>query len=199
MTVPSCRLHNNATSPADDYLKFVLGAISPNVPAAIRSDVARGAIRMVQRKSRTLPRYGLSMDGEAVNIEETMPLDIELLATSLKKMARALYFRHHCGRQKFMGPLFACPFFIPFDPSATPAVDPEFAEAVDTIRRRTASHFATHGRCGDHPEVFAYHVFERPDVVFINMEFYGGQQVSVMAPQGPMDHGEEFLMTLAAV
>jgi len=50
MTVPSCRLHNNATSPADDYLKFVLGAISPNVPAAIRSDVARGAVRMVQRK-----------------------------------------------------------------------------------------------------------------------------------------------------
>lgn len=94
MTVPSCRLHNNATSPADDYLKFVLGAISPNVPAAIRSDVARGAIRMVQRKSRTLPRYGLSMDGEAVNIEETMPLDIESLATSLKNQATIFGLRY---------------------------------------------------------------------------------------------------------
>ncbi|HVI54429.1 MAG TPA: hypothetical protein VM621_05185 [Luteibacter sp.] len=44
MTVPSCRLHNNATSAADDYLKFLLGAISPNVPDAIRSSTESAVI-----------------------------------------------------------------------------------------------------------------------------------------------------------
>jgi len=176
MTVPSCRLHNNATSTADEYLKFLLGAISPNVPDAIRSGVARGAVRMVEKKSRTLSRYGFFMDGEAVNIEETIPLDIELLAVSLKKMARALFFRHYCGRQKLLGPLFACPLFIPIDQSD----DPHFMDAFDTVRKRTTSDFDTHGKCGDHPEIFAYQVLEGQDAVFVNMEFYGEQRASVM-------------------
>jgi hypothetical protein len=199
ITVPSCRLHNDTTSTADDYLKFLLGAICLNVPDAIRSSVARGAVRMVRKKSRTLSRYGFSMDGETLNIDETIPLDIELLATSLKKMARALYFRQHNGRRKLLGTLFACPLFIPIDISADPTVDLEFAKAVDTIRRRTASDFNTHGKCGDHPEIFAYQVLEGPGAVFVNMEFYGEQRASVMAYLGPLKHQEELLMTLATV
>lgn len=176
MTVPSCRLHNNATSPADDYLKFLLGAISPNAPDAIRSSAARAAVRMAEKKSRTLPRYGFSLHGEALKFEEAFPLDIELLAISLKKIATALYFRHHNGRRKLLATLFACPLFIPVDQSN----DPHFIDAFDTVRKRTTSDFDTHGKYGDHQEVFAYQVLESPDAVFVNMEFYGKERASVL-------------------
>ncbi len=195
MTVPSCRLHNNATSSADDYLKFLLGAVPPNVPDAIRSSAARTAVRMAQKKSRILSRYGLSMHGEAVNIEETFRLNTDLLGMSLKKMARALYFHRHHGQRKLLVTLFACPLFIPIDSS----VDPEFADAVDTVRKRAASDFDQNKKRGWHQEIFAYQVLEGPDAVFVNMEFYGAHRVAVIAPLGPLDYREEFRMTLAAV
>ncbi|UPG90830.1 hypothetical protein L2Y96_03385 [Luteibacter aegosomaticola] len=110
-------------------------------------------------------------------------------------MARALYFHHHGGRQKLSGELFAVPLFIPFNKM----VDPDFAHAVATVRRRTFSDFAMYKKHGGHPGIFAYQVIEKPGTVNINMEFYGAQHVSVTAPLDRMDSREEALMNWATI
>lgn len=176
MTVPSCRAHNNATSKADEYLKFLLGASSSSVPGAIRRSAARSAVRLAQMNSRSLHRYGLQKERNTLVIEKDFPLDFELLSACLKKMARALYFYHHCGRQKLLINLDVWPLFIPIDP----LVAPELASEVREIGTRTAIDFEQHPRLGSHQEIFAYQVIESPEMVIVNMEFYGADRASVI-------------------
>ncbi|MBU9401811.1 hypothetical protein [Burkholderia multivorans] len=95
MTVPSCVAHNNANSKADEYLKFVLGAIAPNIPNAITSSAARSVVRLAQMRAGNLHRYGFRWDRKALVINDPFQLDFELLSACLQKVARALYFHHH--------------------------------------------------------------------------------------------------------
>ncbi len=176
ITVPSCVTHNNGNSKADEYLKFLFGAIASNIPGSITSSTARSVIRLAQMGSGNLHRYGLERDGEALVIGKDFPLDFELLSACLAKIARAIYFHHqHCQR-KLLGGLHVCPLFIPVDPR----VAPELASALAEVRASTALDFEQHPKQGLHQEVFAYQVFERPERVFVNMEFYRAHRVSVM-------------------
>jgi hypothetical protein len=176
MTVPSCVAHNNANSKADEYLKFLLGAVASNIPGAITRGAARSIIRLAQMGCGKLHRYGFQWDGEILVIDKAFQLDFELLSASLEKVARALYFYHHCGRQKLLGGLEVWPLFIPVEPR----VAPELALAVDKVRASTALDFEQHPKLGTHQDTFAYQVVERPGRVVINMEFYGAHRVSVM-------------------
>lgn len=176
MTVPSCVKHNNANSKADEYLKFLLGASASNIPNAITSGAARSAIRLAQRRSGNLHRFGLRWDSKALVIEEDFPLNFELLSACLEKVARALYFYHYRGRQKLLGRLQVWPLFIPVEPGDAP----ELASAVCEIRASTALDFEQLPRFGAHQEVFAYQIIEASGIVVVNMEFYGAHQASVM-------------------
>lgn len=180
MTVPSCTAHNNANSKADEYLRFLLGASVSNVPSAITSSAARSAVRLALRGSGNLHRYGFGWEGKALVIDKPIPVDIELLGTCLKKMARAIFFHHHCGRRKLLGDLLVCPLFIPVDPQ----IAPELASAVEKVRASTAPDFEQHPKLGLHPDIFAYQVFERSMGIVVNMEFYGGHRVTVMTLGG---------------
>jgi hypothetical protein len=91
ITVPSCAKHNNGNSTADEYLKFILGASTSNIPNPIRSGVTRGAIRLAQKRSRNLHLYGLRWDRNTLVIEKDFPLNFELLSMCLEKIARGLY------------------------------------------------------------------------------------------------------------
>lgn len=172
--VPSCTAHNNANSKADEYLRFLLGAVASNVPDAISRGAARSAVRLALRGSSNLQRYGFQWEGKALAIGKPMPIDIELLSVCLKKMARAVFFDFHHGQQKLLGDLLVCPLFIPIDP----LVAPELASAVDKVRASTALDFAQHPKLGLRQDIFAYQVLEKPGRIAINMEFYGVHRVS---------------------
>ncbi|SFL49701.1 MULTISPECIES: hypothetical protein [Rugamonas] len=176
MTVPSCVAHNNAHSKADDYLKFLLGAIALNIPGAITSSAARSVVRLAQMGSGNLHKYGFHRNGDVLVIDNVFSLDFELLSACLEKMARAIYFYHLSGRRKLLGDLQVWPLFIPIDPR----IAPELASAVATVQASTAQDFEQHAKLGLHQDIFAYQVFEGPGSVAINMEFYRGHRVSVM-------------------
>lgn len=176
MTVPSCATHNNANSKADEYLKFLLGAIASNIPDAICSSAVRSVVRLAERRSGGLHRYGFRWDGETLVIEESFPLNFELLSACLQKVARALYFYHHSGRQKLLCDLVVCPLFIPIDPGSAP----ELASAVCKVRASTEAYFEQLPMLGAHQEIFAYQLIETSKVVVVNMVFYGAHRVSVM-------------------
>lgn len=176
ITVPSCVIHNNANSKADEYLKLLLGASTSNIPADIVRSTARSVIRLAHKRSANLRRYGFRWDSDTLVIENDFPLDFELLRACLAKIARAIYFYHHCGRQKLHGDLEVWPLFIPLDPS----VPPELASAVSQIQAWTSLDFEQLPRLGSHKEIFAYQVIESAEIVVINMEFYGAHQASVM-------------------
>ncbi len=176
MTVPSCITHNNANSKADEYLKFLLGASASNIPGAITSSTARSVIRLAQMRSGNLHSYGFRRDGKGLVIENDFPLNFELLSACLKKMARALYFHHHCGQRKLLSDLTVWPLFIPVEPR----VAPKLASAVSEVRAQTTLDFEQLPRLGPHQEVFAYQVIEAPGIVVVNMEFYGAHRASIM-------------------
>ncbi|WP_036114696.1 MULTISPECIES: hypothetical protein [Luteibacter] len=195
LKVPSCELHNNKTSDADDYLKFLLSAIAPKIPIDVRASAARGAVRMALKKSHTLSMYGLSLDGETVVTNGTFPLRDDLLAMSLEKMTRALYFHHHCGRRKLLGKVVACPLFLPIEPLAHPRLAP----VVENMRKWATLDFEREPKLGGHPEIFVYQVLERQNFVTVNMEFYGAHRVSAIAPLGPVASLGEWRLTLSSV
>ncbi|MBD2939831.1 hypothetical protein G5C41_18975 [Burkholderia pseudomallei] len=176
MTVPSCVAHNNANSKADEYLKFVLGAIAPNIPNAITSSAARSVVRLAQMRAGNLHRYGFRWESKALVINDPFQLDFELLSACLKKVARALYFHYHCGQRKLLSDLQVWPLFIPVDPK----VAPELASAVCKVRVSTAQDFERLPKLGVHQDIFAYQVNEVRESVVVNMEFYGAHQASVM-------------------
>ena len=180
MTVPSCVTHNSATSKADEYLKFLLGAIASHIPDAIRSSVARGAVRLAKKRSRDLHRYGLEWEGDALSIDKPIPLDFELLSACLKKIARALYFYHHRGKRKLLFDLQVWPLFIPVDPK----INPRLTLAVDNVRAWSDLKFEQWPKFGSHQEIFAYQITEEPNLVIVNMEFYGAQRAAVMGSAG---------------
>lgn len=177
MTVPSCATHNNGNSRADDYLKFLLGAIAKNVPAEITGSAARSAVRLAQRRSRNLRRHSLRWEGDVLVITNDFPLDFPLLRACLEKIARALYFHHHQGQRKLLGDVYACPLFIPIDPEKAP----ELAEHVRVVRAAAAVDFEQRPKLGPHQEIFAYQVNETDKTVTINMEFYGRHRAMAMA------------------
>ncbi|KGW75129.1 hypothetical protein Y046_2868 [Burkholderia pseudomallei MSHR2990] len=175
MTVPSCVAHNNANSKADEYLKFVLGAIAPNIPNAITSSAARSVVRLAQMRAGNLHRYGFRWDRKALVINDPFQLDFELLSACLQKVARALYFHHHQGGRKLLGDLQVWPLFIPVDPD----VAPELASAVCKVRASTGLDFEKLPKHGAHQDIFAYQINEVQEFVVVNMEFYGAHWVSV--------------------
>lgn len=179
ITVPSCAKHNNGNSTADEYLKFILGASTSNIPNPIRSGVTRGAIRLAQKRSRNLHLYGLRWDRNTLVIEKDFPLNFELLSMCLEKIARGLYFHHHCGQRKLLGELKACPLFIPVDASLAP----ELASTVREIQEWTAKDFEQLPILGPHQEIFAYQIIDLPQTLLISMQFYGMHRASVMAHQ----------------
>ncbi|HGL6719745.1 hypothetical protein NTJ56_10290 [Burkholderia contaminans] len=176
MTVPSCATHNNDNSRADEYLKFLLGAIASDIPNAIRSSAARSVVRLALRRSGVLDRYGFRWDRNALVIDDPFKINFELLSACLQKIARALYFHHHGGRHKLLGDLYACPLFIPIDP----AVAPDLASSISKVRASTAQNFEQLPKLGSHQEIFAYQVIETPEAIIINMEFYGAHRASVL-------------------
>ena len=176
MTVPSCVAHNNANSKADEYLKFLLGAIAANIPRAITSSAARSVIRLAQMGSRNLHKYGMQQDGKVLVIDNNFSLDFELLSACLEKIARAIYFHHFSGRRKLLGDLQVWPLFIPIDPQMAP----ELTSSVAAVQALTAQDFEQHAKLGLHQEIFAYQVFEGAGTVAINMEFYKAHRVSVV-------------------
>ncbi|WP_431819497.1 hypothetical protein [Burkholderia sp. F1] len=180
MTVPSCVTHNNANSKADEYLKFLLGAIASDIPNAIKRSAARSAVRLALKRSGSLHRYGFRWDRDVLVIDDPFKIDFELLSTGLQKIARALYFHHHGGRRKLLGNLYACPLFIPIDPE----VAPDLASSVSTVRASTAQNFEQLPKLGSHLEIFAYQVIETPEAIIINMEFYGAHWASVLRLMG---------------
>ncbi|MEA9913981.1 hypothetical protein VDQ16_21270 [Xanthomonas campestris pv. campestris] len=175
MTVPSCKAHNEATSKADEYLKFLLGAIASDIPETVRRSVARGTVRLAQKRSRNLHRFGFRWERDALAIDGTFLLEFELLSTSLKKMARALYFLHHAHRRKLLIDLAVWPLFIPVGPEA----DPKFSLLVEVFRVWADMKFKELPKSGTHQEIFAYQVIEEPTFVVVNMEFYGVHRASV--------------------
>ena len=176
MTVPSCAAHNNANSKADEYLKFLLGAITSDIPEEIRSSTARGAVRLAQMRSRNLHRYGFQWEGEALAIDKPIPIDIELLTASLEKIARGLYFYHCGGRSKLLGDLIATPLFIPIKPQ----VDPQLSSALEVVMSWATASFEERPKFGPHPEIFAYQIVEMPASVIVTMEFYGAHRAAVL-------------------
>ncbi|OAX67021.1 hypothetical protein A6R71_16745 [Xanthomonas translucens pv. arrhenatheri] len=175
MKVPSCKAHNEATSKADEYLKFLLGAIASDIPESVRRSVARGTIRLAQMRSRNLHRFGFRWKDEVLAIDGDFPLEFELLSTCLEKMARALYFLHHGHRRKLLIDLKVWPLFIPLGPE----VDPEFSSLVEGFRVWADLKFKELPRSGTHQEIFAYQVIEEPTFVVVNMEFYGAHRACV--------------------
>jgi hypothetical protein len=175
MTVPSCKAHNEANSKADEYLKFLLGAIASDIPEVVRRSVARGTIRLAQMRSRNLHRFGFRWKGELLAIDGDFLLDFELLSACLGKVARALYFLHHSHRRKLLADLKVWPLFIPLGPE----VDPEFSSLVEGFRVWADLKFKELPKSGTHQEIFAYQVIEEPTFVVVNMEFYGTHRACV--------------------
>lgn len=176
ITVPSCSKHNNDASQADEYLRFLLAAAISGAPQAILSDAARGAIRLAQKRSRNLERFGIAWDGEALKIDIEFTVDIELLRACLEKTARALYFHHHTGLRKLRIPLHTLPLFVPTDSSS----DSVFRANVSKFRNQAGQDMALHPKFGGHQDIFAYQIFESPTSVIMNMQFYGAHHAVVV-------------------
>jgi hypothetical protein len=181
ITVPSCAEHNNKASQADEYLKFMLAAGAENAPKPILEGAVRGLVRLVERESPSLARYGSEREGNTVTVLPDFPLDFELLSSCLDKIARGLYFHHHGKRIKLRTPLEVHPIFIPLSPDG----DLHFRSMVRRIRAATATYFASQPKLGGHPEVFAYQIIEDDHVVVVNMEFYAQHWVAVMGLKSP--------------
>lgn len=180
ITVPSCAAHNNATSAADEYLKFLLGAVVPGVPDAITSSAARDAVRLALRGSRKIHRFGFAWVGKALDIGQTFTIDYGLLSMCLSRVARALYFHHTDHRQKLLCDLHVWPLFIPLKSHP----DPSFVATVESIRALIARDFATFPKHGPHQEAFAYQIVKKYGVTIVNMKFYGKHWFSVAGETG---------------
>jgi hypothetical protein len=175
-TVPSCAAHNNAASEADEYLRFLLGALALSAPDAIKSGAARGAVRLAQKGAHNLDRYGFRWEDDTLEIGRDFSIDFELLSTSLVKMARALYFHDHGGRRKLAGTLHVLPLFIPIESAS----DWTFSFGVALARTVVADHFKNRPRLGGHQEIFAYQFIEAADSLQVNMQFYGAHNAAVI-------------------
>lgn len=175
-TVPSCPAHNNATSKADEYLRFLLGAVMTPVPDAIKLGAARSTVRLAVKRSNNLAQYGFQWEGEVLDIGKDFLLNTELLNACLEKMARALYFHHHGGQRKLTGQLHVLPLFIPLASNA----EWNFAFGVALARTVVADHFQHGLRLGDHQEMFAYQFIEAAGLLQVNMQFYETHHASVI-------------------
>lgn len=176
ITVPSCSKHNNDTSQADEYLKFLLGAIASDVPPSIIASAARGAVRLAEKRSRNIQRFGFKWDEQTLVIGNEFTVDIELLRAGLEKMARALYFDHHGGHRKLRIPLHVLPLFLPVDNAS----DVHFRADVERLRSQTAQDMERYPKAGGHQQIFAYQMFESSTTVMMNMQFYGGHHAAVV-------------------
>ncbi|MDD3483172.1 hypothetical protein [Azovibrio restrictus] len=100
--VPSCAEHNQKISKADEYLKFILAASSKSAPTAVIKSTVRGIVRHIKNNSKCLPKFGVKGKGKKALLNESIPVNLELLNKALEKIARGIYFHQSGGKKSFL-------------------------------------------------------------------------------------------------
>jgi hypothetical protein len=166
-------------------LKFVLASSAKVVPAEVRKGVVRSVVRHAKKPDSSLHRFGMERTDKGLSISGSAPVNADLLDQALGKVARGIYYHHHYGLKKLVGDVEVHPMFLGIDNNAPREVHESFEKISDLITgnlRRFPAH-------GEHQDVFAYQVFDNPDLVTITMVFYQTKVAFVMKKllDGPGD------------
>ena len=177
VTVPSCELHNTATSRDDEYLLYMLSA------SITASDVGLNQfLTKVQRAAERSPALASSMlvSSDPVKIfhEDTkewkdaygIQVEGNRLDLVFKKIASALYF--HEKKFRFSGQIKVVTGFTLYN---EPSVNSAIASAVPAAE----DFFSALEPKGSNPDVFFYRFEEGPSSAIMLMNFYGTSKVLV--------------------
>jgi hypothetical protein len=175
--VPSCLEHNQNLSKFDEYLKFVLATSSEFTPNNVLESTVRGMMRHIKNNGKNLPNFGIYRNGQEVIMNDSIPIDAELLHKALEKIARGIYYHHFMGEKKLIGETVVFPIFLGIDR----LVNDEDRKRLIEIYSYTKQDMEEYEMHGSFKEIFAYQVIESEDMVIINMKFYMNKVVSVMA------------------
>jgi len=183
LTVPSCAVHNMATSRDDEYFMYILamnhatnGTGEIQLLTRIRSAYERRPALMQSILSNSQP--AIISDGTEVFNTRAVQVDTGRLTRELDKIARAIYFSNTGNR--WFGNTFPIIEFMEF-------IEPQQEEARRSYARyRGLAQLGTSGlqRHGSNPDVFWYSVVERGEgedrIVLLRLCFYGGAYVSIV-------------------
>lgn len=177
ITVPSCVVHNTATSREDEYLLYMLSA------SITSSDVGLNQfLTKVKRAAERSPSLANSMlvstDPMKIFHEDTQEWNdaygIQIQGKRLDlvfiKNAYALYF--HEKRKKFDGRVQVVTGFTLYNELS---VNSAIASAVTAAE----DYFSQHEAKGDNPEIFFYKFEEGSNSAILLMNFYGTSKVLV--------------------
>lgn len=178
--VPSCWAHNQGLSRADEYLRLVLASSAPKVAEEVREKTVGSVLRHVLKPGANVERFGMKRTPEGLKAGPTAPVDMELLNVALEKVARGVYYHHHNGTKKLLGPVYAQPIFLGFEEDAPE----EFRRQFLGLCRDVESALKERPLFGNHPDVFQYQVLELDDYVTVNLVFYQSKIAAVVKPHG---------------
>ncbi|NWO07508.1 MAG: hypothetical protein HLX50_17990 [Alteromonadaceae bacterium] len=131
---------------------------------------------MLKKRSSTIDRYGLELQGDKVRLDGSAPINYDLLDKAIEKIARGLYFHHSEKTRKLLGKLYVFPLFLGVSPLATR----EEGEKIRHIARLTELDIRERGMITVYPDVFSYQVIESSKIAVVNMVIYGDRIISVM-------------------
>ncbi|MCS4234958.1 hypothetical protein [Stenotrophomonas sp. BIGb0135] len=174
--VPSCAVHNQEKSNADEYLKFILTSSADGVPEEAMKGTVRSIVRNALSPKASVDRYGIERTEEGIRISGSAPVDEKLLEEALAKVARGVYYHHHGGLRKLVGEVVVMPIFLGIVDDAPTKV----RDLFDSATKLVAGDIAENQLLGDHPDVFSYHVIENARAITVNMVFYRTKVVSVI-------------------
>ena len=177
VTVPSCELHNTATSRDNEYLLYMLSA------SITSSDVGLNQfLTKVKRAAERSPALASSMlvSSDPVKIfhEDTQEwkdaYGIQVQGNRLdlvfKKIASALYF--HEKKVQFNGEIKVVTGFTLY---SEPSTNAAIASAVPAAE----DFFSSHEPKGSNPDIFFYRFGEGPGSAIMLMNFYGTSKVLI--------------------
>jgi hypothetical protein len=177
ITVPSCELHNTATSRDDEYLLYILSASITSSDVGLTQFLSK-VKRAAERSPALASSMVVSSDPVKIFHEDTQELKdaygiqvegnrVDLV---LKKIAAALYF--HEKKVRFGGEIKVVTEFTLYN---DPTLNSSIASAVPVAEE----YFSAHPKNGSNPDVFFYRFEEGPNSAIMLMNFYETSKVLV--------------------
>ncbi len=175
ITVPSCDVHNMATSKDDEYLMAVVVSHFEN-NAVAHKHAGTKVLRSLIKNNGSLARRILDGSRPAsVNEQETRALKIETkrIYGEIEKIGRALHFKHF--GKKWLDPVWVATTSIISD-------DPSFAPDAQKLKSLNKAMFDRLPRNGENPDVFYYQITPEEELPLagIRLVFYSGFEAVVV-------------------
>lgn len=175
VTVPSCEMHNTATSRDDEYLLYMLSASITSSDVGLNQFLTK-VRRAAERSPGLASSMVMSSDPVKIFHEDTQKWEdaygiqtqSDRLDSVLRKNAYALYF-YETGR-KFVGQVRVVTGFTLYN-------DLTLNSSIESALKTAEEFFCQHDAKGSNPDIFFYRFEEGQNSATMLMNFYGTSKV----------------------